>query len=143
MPTLIAKLLDQNWFMVLARVVLTSAFWASGLSKSIDFQAGVAEMTQLGFSNPVLINVLTFTTQLIGSALIILNRWTWLGAGMLAVFTALTIPLVHHFWTMKGEEAMIHLFFVAEHVSIIGGLMLVCTLSRWTGGDGNGPKRTI
>src|SRR5829696_6795941 len=121
MPTLIMKLLDQNWFMVLARIVLTSAFWASGLSKSLDFQAGVAEMTQLGFSNPVLINVLTFTTQLIGSALIIVNRWTWLGAGMLAVFTALTIPLVHHFWTMKGEEAMIHLFFVAEHVSIIGG----------------------
>ena len=141
MPSIIAKLLDQNWFLILARVVLTSAFWASGLSKSIDFQAGVAEMTQLGFSNPVLINVLTFTTQLIGSALIILNRWTWLGAGMLAVFTALTIPLVHHFWTMKGEEAMIHLFFVAEHVSIIGGLMLVCILSHWT--DGNGPKRTI
>jgi transmembrane protein len=141
MPTLIAKLLDQNWFMVLARIVLTSAFWASGLSKSLDFQAGAAEMTQLGFSNPVLINVLTFTTQLIGSALIIVNRWTWLGAGMLAVFTALTIPLVHHFWTMTGEKADIHFFFVGEHLSMIGGLMLVCILSRLTGGPGNGPKR--
>jgi transmembrane protein len=143
MPSIIAKLLDQSWFWLLARIVLTFAFWGSGLSKLIDFQAGVAEMTQLGFSNPALINVLTFTTQLIGSALIILNRWTWLGAGMLAVFTALTIPLVHHFWTMKGEEAMVHFFFVGEHVSLIGGLMLVCILSRLTGGPGNGPKRTI
>lgn len=143
MPTLIAKLLDQTWFMVLARVILTFAFWGSGLAKLIDFQGGVAEMTQLGFSNPVLINVLTFTTQLVGSALIIFNRWTWLGAGALGVFTALTIPLVHHFWTMKGEEAMIHFFFVAEHMSIIGGLMLTAILSRLTGGPGNGPKQTI
>lgn len=143
MPTLILKLLDQTWFMVLARVVLTFAFWGSGLSKLIDFQAGVAEMTQLGFSHPVLINVLTFTTQLIGSALIIVNRWTWLGAGMLAVFTALTIPLVHNFWAMKGEEAIAHFHVAGEHVTVIGGLILVSILSRYTGSSGNGPKRTI
>jgi transmembrane protein len=143
MPTLIAKLLDQNWFMIVARVILTFAFWGSGLAKLIDLQAGVAEMTQLGFSNPVLINVLTFTTQLVGSALIILNRWTWLGAGMLGVFTALTILLVHNFWAYSGPEAVMHFHVAGEHVTVIGGLILVTILSRYTGGAGNGPKQTI
>jgi transmembrane protein len=141
MPTLIVKLLDQSWFMVLARVVLTFAFWGSGLSKLIDFQGGVAEMKMLGFSQPVLINVLTVITQLGGSALIILNRWTWLGAGALGVFTALTILLVHNFWAYTGPEAIAHFHVAGEHVTVIGGLILVSILSRHTGGPGNGPKR--
>jgi transmembrane protein len=44
MPTIIARLLDQSWFAFLARVVLTFAFWGSGLAKLINFQEGVAEM---------------------------------------------------------------------------------------------------
>jgi uncharacterized membrane protein YphA (DoxX/SURF4 family) len=143
MPSLIAKLLDQTWFMVLTRIVLTFMFWGSGLSKLFNFEGGVAEMAQLGFSNPALINGATLATQLVGSALIIFNRWTWLGAGMLGVFTALTIPLTHNFWAMKGEEAMIHFFFATEHVTVIGGLMLVAIMSRFTGGAGNGAERTI
>jgi transmembrane protein len=141
MPALIAKLLDQNWFMVLARVVLTFAFWGSGLAKLINFNEGVAEMAHFGFSNPILINVLTIITQLGGSALIILNRWTWLGAGALGVFTGLTILLVHNFWAHTGPEKMIHFHFAGEHVTVIGALILVSILSRYTGGPGNGPKR--
>jgi transmembrane protein len=141
MPTPIAKLLDQTWFLVVARFLLTFAFWGSGLSKLINFNEGVAEMAQSGFSNPALINILTIIVQLGGSALVILNRWTWLGAGALGVFTALTIFLVHNFWKMTGEPATIHFFFAAEHVTVIGGLILVSIMSRYTGGPGNGPKR--
>ena len=94
------------------------------------------------FSNPVAINILTATVQILGSALVILNRWTWLGAGALGVFTALTILLVHNFWAQSGPEAMVHFFFAAEHVTVLGGLILVAILSRYTGGAGNGPKRT-
>ena len=130
MPNSIAQLLAQRWFGVLARIVLTFAFWGSGLSKLIDFQGGVAEMASLGFEPAAGVNIAVIIVQLGGSLLVILNRWTWLGAGALAVFTALTIPLVHHFWTMQGPEAMVHFFFVAEHVSLIGGLMLVAILSR-------------
>jgi transmembrane protein len=130
MPSSIAHLLDQRWFSVLARVILTFAFWGSGLSKLIDFQGGVAEMASLGFEPAPVFNIAVIIVQLGGSLLVILDRWTWLGAGALAVFTALTIPLVHHFWSMQGPEAMVHFFFVAEHVTVIGGLMLVTILSR-------------
>jgi transmembrane protein len=131
MPSSLARLIDTSWFAVLARVVLTSAFWGSGLAKLIDFPGGVAEMALYGLEPAVAFNVACIVTQIGGSFLVILNRHVWLGCGALAVFTALTIPLVHHFWTMRDpQEALMHFFFVAEHVSLIGGLMVMSILSR-------------
>jgi transmembrane protein len=139
---MIARLLDQGWFFLLARIILTFAFWGSGLAKLINFQEGVAEMAMFNLPNPTLMNILTIVTQLGGSLLIILNRWTWLGAGALAVFTALTIPLVHHFWTMPQPQATQSFHTATEHVTVIGALMIVSILSRYGGGAGNGPKRS-
>jgi transmembrane protein len=130
MPSLVACLLDKSWFAVLARVVLTFMFWGSGLAKLIDFQGGVAEMAMFNLPYPAAMNVLTIITQIGGSLLIILNRWTWLGAGALAVFTALTIPLVHHFWSLPEPRATIAFHTATEHVTVIGALMIVSILSR-------------
>jgi transmembrane protein len=141
MPTVFARLLDQSWFALLARIVLTFAFWGSGLAKLVNFQEGVAEMATFNLPNPVLMNILTIITQLGGSILIIVNRWTWLGAGALAVFTALTIPLVHHFWSLPQPRATEAFHTATEHITVIGALMLVSILSRYGGGAGNGPKR--
>jgi len=113
-------------------------FWGSGLDKLIQFDKGVGEMAALGFSQPMLINTLTVVTQLVGALLIILNRWTWLGAGALAVFTALTIPLVHNFWAKEGADAIKAFHTAAEHVSVIGALMIVAILSRRSAAAGNG-----
>lgn len=115
--------------LVLARLLLTLPFWASGLAKLVDFSGGVAEMQQFGFNPPVAFNVAVIVTQLVGSLLVILNRWTWLGAGALGVFTGLCIILVHHFWNMEGEPGMYAMFFAMEHVGLIGGLILVSILS--------------
>jgi transmembrane protein len=93
------------------------------------------------FPQPALMNVLVIIVQLGGSLLIFLNRWTWLGAGALAVFTALTIPLVHHFWAMPEPQATSSFHTATEHVTVIGALMLASILSRYTGGAGNGPAR--
>jgi transmembrane protein len=130
MPSIIARLLDSPAFAIFARVVLTFPFWASGLSKLIDFPAGMAEMQQYGLEPAALFNIAVIATMLIGSVLVIANRWLWLGAGALAVFTALTIPIVHTFWKFEGERAQTALFFVTEHISMIGGLMLVAILSH-------------
>ncbi len=59
-----------------------------------------------------------------GSALLIHGRHAWLGAGMLAVFTALTIPIVHRFWAIEGEMGVVAFHTAVEHVGMIGGLML-------------------
>ncbi|PEQ11701.1 DoxX family protein [Novosphingobium sp. PC22D] len=126
----IHALTSSNWFGYLARIVLTFGFWGSGLSKLIDFPSGVAEMAQAGLEPATAFNIATIITQLVGSALIILNRWTWLGAGALGVFTALTIPLVHHFWTMEEPFRTMEFYVVMEHITVIGGLMVAAWKSR-------------
>jgi transmembrane protein len=141
MPAVFVRLLDQGWFALLARIILTFAFWGSGLAKLIDFQGGVAEMAMFNLPNPTLVNILTIIVQLGGSLLIILNRWTWLGAGALGVFTLLTIPLVHHFWSLPEPRATAAFHTATEHITVIGALMIVSILSRYTGGAGNGPRR--
>ncbi len=129
-PNPISALTGSTWFGYLARTILTFIFWASGLSKLIDFNAGVAEMAHFGLEPAVAFNIATIVTQLGGSILIILNRWTWLGAGALAVFTALTIPLVHHFWTMEEPFKTIEFYVVMEHITVIGALMVVAWKAR-------------
>ena len=130
MPSLIARILDSSYFALFARVLLTFPFWGSGLGKLIDFSGGMAEMAEFGLKPAAIFNAFVLTTQLVGAALIILNRWTWLGVGALAVFTLLTIPIAHDFWNRHGRDAMIEFFFTVEHVGLIAGLMLVAILSR-------------
>jgi transmembrane protein len=120
-----------------ARVTLTLPFWLSGLSKLIDFPGGVAEMAHFELEPAVLFNVATIITQIGASALIISGRYVWLGAGVLGVFTALTVPLVHHFWSMADEPFRTIAFHTAtEHVGMIGGLIGIAVLSARTTEDG-------
>lgn len=126
----LAGLFSTRWFGYLARTVLTFMFWGSGLSKLIDFPGGVAEMAHFGLQPAALFNVAVIITQLGGSALIILNRHAWIGAGALAVFTLLTIPIAHGFWAMEEPMKTIEFYVVVEHLSIVGAMMLVAWKCR-------------
>lgn len=125
MTALVESITGSRAFGLLARLVLTSMFWLSGIAKLADFSGGVAEMALFGLEPPALFNIATAVVQLVGSALIIANRWTWLGAGMLAVFTALTIPIAHNFWTMEEPMRTVEFYVVMEHITVIGALMVV------------------
>ncbi|WP_440982455.1 DoxX family protein [Shinella sumterensis] len=125
MTAVVESITGSRAFGLLARLVLTSMFWLSGIAKLADFNGGVAEMAHFGLEPPALFNIATAVVQLVGSALIIANRWTWLGAGMLAVFTALTIPIAHNFWTMEEPMRTVEFYVVMEHITVIGALMVV------------------
>jgi transmembrane protein len=111
-----------------ARVVLCLPFWWSGLSKLRDFSRGTAEMAALGLKPAWLFNALTILVQLGGSLLVILNIWTWLGAGALGVFTALATVMAHRFWALDGIERARELNTFFEHLAIIAGFVLVAIL---------------
>lgn len=129
MPTIINGLLQSRGFELFARVLLTLPFWASGFAKAFDFAGGMADMQRFGLEPAWLFNVLTILVQLGGSALIIANRWTWLAAGALGVFTFLTIFIAHHFWALEGVRGVVAMHTAAEHMGMIGALMLVSILS--------------
>jgi len=120
-----------------ARIVLCLPFWWSGLTKLLAFSGGTAEMAALGLEPAWLFNALTIFVQLGGSLLVILNRWTWLGAGALGVFTALATVLAHQFWTPDGIERVRELNTFLEHLAIIAGFVLVAILGV-VGGRGDG-----
>jgi transmembrane protein len=127
---MIERILSSSLAEILARILLCFPFWGSGLAKLIDFQGGMAEMAMFGLNPPALFNTATIVVQLGGSALVIFNRRTWLGAGALGVFTGLTILLVHRFWALEGERGLIAFHTATEHVGMIGALVIVAILSE-------------
>lgn len=114
---------------MIARVLVTLVFWSSGLANLFDFAGAVAEIEKYGVLPPPMA-ALVIIVQLGGSALVISGWNVWLGAGALGVFTALTIPIAHAFWGMTGEAAFFEMLFAIEHISVVGGLMLVAILRR-------------
>jgi transmembrane protein len=112
-----------------ARVLVTFPFWGSGLDKLFNPAGGVATMQRFGLEPAIAFNAACILTLLGGSALVIAGRATWLGAGALGVFTALTIPIVHRFWALPGEEGLTAFHFAAEHVGMIGGLVAISILA--------------
>jgi transmembrane protein len=138
----IERFLRHRTVAVAARVLLTFPFWGSGLAKLIDFQGGVGEMAHFGLEPAVAFNIATVIVQLGGSLLVILNRYTWLGAGALGIFTALTIPIVHHFWSMTEEPLRTIAFHTAaEHIGMIGALIVVSILAANRNDSGAGLGR--
>lgn len=125
---IIDRLLDSRTFGIFARVVLTFVFWSSGLAKFFDFHGAMAEMERFGVLPAAPMAIAVIIVQLGGAALVISGRYVWLGAGALGIFTLLTIPIAHAFWTMSGEMAFLEMMFVFEHVTVIGGLMIVAII---------------
>lgn len=130
MNTLIEPLTAAPPFALVARIVLTLMFWLSGIAKLVDFPGAVAEMRHYGLEPAAAIAVAVIAVQLLGAALVISGRHVWLGAGMLGVFTLMTIPIAHAFWTMDGEQAFFEMLVAVEHVSVIGGLMVVAAFGE-------------
>ncbi len=137
----VTKLLRTPATAWLARGLLTLPFWSSGLSKLVLFDTGVAEMARAGLAPAAAFNIATIVVQLGGSALVILNRAAWLGAGALGLFTGLTILLVHRFWAISEEPfRTIALHVSSEHVGMIGGLLAIAILSVRSGITGDTPR---
>ncbi len=131
-PYPLSALLDNPLFALFARLVLTFLFWSAGLGMLADYGETLATLSRFGLEPAAAWAPAVIATLLIGSALIIFSRWAWLGFGMLAVFTALCIPIAHAFWTMAGEERLAHFHVAMEHITVIGGLMTGAILCRRT-----------
>lgn len=132
MPPFLARLLESRRFLLLARIVLTFVFWGAGLGQLLGFKAAVAEFQAFGIEPAGPLVLLSIAVLLVGAGLVILDRAAWLGTGMLATYTGLTIPLVHRFWAMEGEAALAHFHTATEHVTVIGALMVMAILSHQT-----------
>lgn len=129
-PSILAGLLASPVFGVFARILLTFVFWSAGLGMAADYSGTLGVMAHFGLQPAAVFAPLVIVVLLVGSALVIFNRAAWLGFGMLAVFTALTIFIAHPFWTMEGELRTAEFHVVMEHITVIGALMVGAILCR-------------
>jgi uncharacterized membrane protein YphA (DoxX/SURF4 family) len=130
MPDWVAEALDADVTFAIARVLLTLPYWWSGLFKLFDFHAAVMESAALNLPHPELIAVTTVVVQLVGSLLVVTDRHLWLGAGVLAVFTALATLVAHAFWTLQGAARYEQMNTFLEHVALIAAFATAAIASR-------------
>ena len=124
-PPVVALLLASRAFGLIARLLLTLPFWWSGLAKLTDVPGAIAETRGLGLHPAAAFAGATIAVQLVGSAGVVADRWRWLAAGALGVFTAVATLLAHRFWTAPDPTARFRELNVClENAGLIGGFML-------------------
>lgn len=133
MPGWVAKTLDADATFVLARIMLTLPYWWGGFDKVLHFHAAVSENAGLHLPHPELIAVATIVVELVGSLLVIVNRYLWLGAGALVVFTAVATLVAHAFWTLSGATRFAQMNIFLEHIALIAAFVIVA-IAAWQRG---------
>ncbi|HUA79645.1 MAG TPA: DoxX family protein [Dyella sp.] len=121
-PAWVNAVLASRATAMLARLALTLPYWWSGLDKLIHPSAALAEMHGLGFPASWWLLSLLLVVQLGGSLAIIANRYAWLGAALLAGFTAFVTVVAHAFWKQDGALRFAEMNVFMEHVALIAGL---------------------
>jgi uncharacterized membrane protein YphA (DoxX/SURF4 family) len=129
-PRIVENILDWRGTWFLARLALVGAYLLGGIVKLADFPGAVAEQAHFGMHPAALFAALTILVELVGPALILLDRLAWLGAGMLGVFTLFAALVANAFWTMEGQERFMATNAFFEHIGLIGGFALVAIVSR-------------
>jgi putative oxidoreductase len=84
----------------------------------------VAGMTG-GILSPMVIAYLVAAIDLFGGILILVGYQTRWAAAVLIVFVALTLLLVHTFWTMDGPARAANQAHFYKNLGLIGGLLLL------------------
>jgi uncharacterized membrane protein YphA (DoxX/SURF4 family) len=129
-PEFVRAILEWPGTWPLARFALVVTFLTSGISKIVNFADGVAEMAQARMPVPAAMALLSIVVELAGSALVLIGRWVWLGAGMLGVFTAMGAVTAHAFWKVSGAERKEVTATFLMHFGLIAALVLDALLAE-------------
>jgi uncharacterized membrane protein YphA (DoxX/SURF4 family) len=124
-PRWVCTILGTPLIWPAARLALVSAFLIGGLTKLSDFSAAIAEQEHFGLHPGWLWAALAIIIELGGSALVMLGRLVWLGAGGLGVLTAVAMLTANDFWHLAGHDRFIALNAFFEHLGLIAGLVIV------------------
>lgn len=110
----------------IGRILIALLFIVSGANKLMAPAAAAAGFAQAGMSDALVVPVAIF--ELVAGICLAIGIVTGLAATALAVFTALTILMVHNQFTDPTQVPVI-----LSHVALIGGLLMVIAhkLSLW------------
>jgi len=139
----------MNAVYTIGRILLSLIFVVSGVQKLMNIGA-IAKMLAdnnvpipeqvvpylQGIPKYEALGYLVAGVEVIGGLMVLVGLKARWGALLLAIFTALTIVFVHHFWTWDMKDAafaenMIH---ALKNLSMIGGLLLVVAIGSTPSG---------
>jgi len=127
-PGWVAVILSWPWLLPTSRVALVSAFLIGGIQKLTDFPAAAAEQAHFGLQPAWFWAAAAIIVELGGSALVIVGRWVWLGAGGLGVLTAVAMLAANDFWAITGRDRFMAVNAFFEHLGLIAGPVLISLL---------------
>ncbi len=119
----VGKLLDLSGTEASIKTVVTVPDALSGLAAKLQ------ELT--GLTVPRLLAILAGVAEVVAGLLIAFNIATRWAAGVLALFTLLTVFYFHDFWNMAGDARSTNLIHALKNLSIIGGLLTFVVLGSW------------
>jgi len=128
-PRWIGAILNWPATSILARVALTAAYLVGGITKLFDFSGAMAEQQRFGLHPAWLWAALAVLVEVVAPVLIISGRLVWLGAGAIAVETAIITLVVNDFWNLEGHARFLSMSAFLEHWGIIGGCVLAAVLA--------------
>lgn len=110
----------------LALLLLCAAYIQGPVTKILDFNGAIAEMSHFGLSPAPVFAVLVIAFELTASAMIVFGPWRRQAALGLASFTLIATFIALRFWEMPpGEGRMMATNAFFEHLGLIGGFLLV------------------
>ncbi|WP_321877559.1 DoxX family protein [Paraburkholderia bannensis] len=128
-PAWVRALLSQAWVAPLARLALVSAYLIGGVDKALHFDGAIAEQAHFGLHPPALWAALAIAVEIGGSLCVVLRRFTWLGAGGLAMLTVVAMLVANDFWNQAGTARFMALNSFFEHLGLIAALVLATLLA--------------
>lgn len=132
-PEFVQAILEWQWTWPIARFTLVVFYLGSGLSKIADFRGAVAEMVEARMPVPAAMALLSIFVELTGSVLVLIDRWVWLGAGMLGVFTAIGAVTAHAFWKVSGRAGVEAITVFLMHLGLISAFVLCALVAEREG----------
>jgi len=129
-PVWVKKILSIHGLLPLLRVALVSAYLVGGINKLIGFHAAIEEQASFGLQPAWLWASTAIVIEIVGSLLVIFNRFVWLGAGALGCLTAIAMLVANDFWNHTGSAFFSTFNSFFEHLGLIAALVMVTLLSN-------------
>ncbi|CAN0627073.1 DoxX [Burkholderia multivorans] len=114
-----------DYVLFAGRFFIALMYVLSGINKFLFFNHGLEEVQAKNLPFPRVALASTIVVQVAGGAAIMIGFQTALASLLLAIFTLATALVFYDFWNQQGNQRTLMLTGFLEHISIIGGFMVL------------------
>ena len=113
------------WAPLAGRILLSTIFILSGLTKFTDWQGTSEYMAAHGIPLIPVLLPLAALVEIAGGVAIVLGSMSRTAALLLFLYMIPTTLIFHHFWSFGGQEYVNQMHHFLKNLAIMGGLALI------------------